>query len=323
VTLAEGPAATSVGPGIVRSLVFVGAHDRDVILRAADGGMDALCLDLEDLTPATGKATARRILPGVAAEVAARGVTVFARTNGLDGGAARDDLAAIVGPELHCVNLPKAESPEQVATMAELLDAAEAAAGLPTGHTWLRPVIETATGVRRAYEIAAASPRVAYMGGVEGSAWGDLGASLGYRQTGDGAETAYVRAKVLVDVRSAGVRFPVGGGSTARDDVEGARRFAEANRVLGYDGVHCRADPAVVAAVNDVLTPSAGEIAEWLAVLPHLEAARDQGTIVVEIEGRSYDVAGLVRVRERLDLAARLGLVDRPETSPGRTDPGR
>jgi citrate lyase subunit beta / citryl-CoA lyase len=300
--------STTTEPGIVRSMVFVAAHDRDTILRAADAGMDALCLDLEDLTPGHAKAQARNLFAEVATEMAARGVTVFARTNGLDGGAARDDLAATVGPHLHCANLPKAESPEQVAAFAELLDEAEAAAGRPAGSTWVRPVIETATGVRRAYEIAAASPRVAYMGGVEGSSWGDLGASLGYRQTDDGAETAYVRSKVLVDVRSAGVRFPIGGGMTARRDVEGVRRFAEANRVLGYDGVHCTGDPAVVAAVNEVFTPSREEIDEWRAIVPGLEAARAEGTIVVEIDGRSYDVAGLPRVHERLALAARLGL---------------
>lgn len=300
-------------PGIVRSLVFVGAHDRDAILRAADAGMDALCLDLEDLTPGHAKAAARALFPEVAAEIAARGVTVFARTNGLgdEGGGARADLAAIVGPHLHCANLPKAETPEQVAAFAELLDEAEAAAGVPVGSTVVRPVIETATGVRRAHGIAAASPRVAYMGGVEGSAWGDLGASLGYRQSDDGAETAYVRSKVLVDVRSAGVRFPIGGGTTARrDDVEGARRFADANRVLGYDGVHCAGHPAVIAAVNEVFTPSPAEIAEWTAIVPRLEAAKAEGTIVVEIDGRSYDVAGLPRVHERLALATRLGLTN-------------
>jgi citrate lyase subunit beta/citryl-CoA lyase len=296
-------------PGIVRSLVFVGAHDRDAILRAADMGMDALCLDLEDLTPGHAKQAARALFAEVTAEIAERGVTVFARTSGLADGEARADLAAIVGPHLHCANLPKAEAPEQVAAFAELLDEAEAAAGVPVGATWVRPVIETATGVRRAYEIAAASSRVAYMGGVEGSAWGDLGASLGYRQTDDGAETAYVRSKVLVDVRSAGVRFPIGGGTTARRDVDGARRFAEANRVLGYDGVHCSGDPEVVAAINEVFTPTREEIDEWTAIVPRLEAARAEGTIVVPIDGRSYDVAGLPRVRERLALAARLGLV--------------
>jgi citrate lyase subunit beta/citryl-CoA lyase len=301
----------TAAPGIVRSLVFVGAHDRDAILRSADAGMDALCLDLEDLTPGHAKARARSLFPEVAAEIAARGVTVFARTNGLGGGAARDDLAATVGPHLHCANLPKAESPEQVAAFAELLDAAEAAAGRPAGSTRLRPVIETATGVRRAYEIAAASPRVAYMGGVEGSSWGDLGASLGYRQTDDGTETAHLRAKVLIDVRSAGVRFPIGGGTTARRDVEGARRFARANRVLGYDGVHCAGEPAVVAAVNEVFTPARDEIEEWLAILPTLEAARAEGTVVVEIGDRVYDVAGLPRAHERLALATRLGLAGR------------
>ena len=92
----------SDGPRAVRSLVFVPAHDGDRILSIATRGMDAICLDLEDLTPLAQKEEARAIFRDVARRLVAMGVMVFARTNGLAGGMARDDLAAIVGPEVHC-----------------------------------------------------------------------------------------------------------------------------------------------------------------------------------------------------------------------------
>ena len=70
------------------------------------------------------------------------------------------------------------------------MTAAEGLKDLPLGYTLVRPVIETAMGVKNAYEIAAASPRVAYMGGVSGSMWGDLGASIGYT-TEEGAAATW------------------------------------------------------------------------------------------------------------------------------------
>jgi hypothetical protein len=44
-------------------------------------------------------------------------------------------------------------------------------------------------GVRCAFEIASASPRLADMSGVAGGWWGDLGSSLGYLPTPTGEET--------------------------------------------------------------------------------------------------------------------------------------
>src|ERR671910_529578 len=103
---------------------------------------------------------------------------VFVRTNGLADGMAAADLEAVVSPDVHCVSLPKAEQAAEVVEFDSLLGAAEARKGVPFGSTRIRPVVETAMGVKNAYEIAADSPRVAYMGGVSGGTWGDLGASL-------------------------------------------------------------------------------------------------------------------------------------------------
>ena len=295
---------------LIRTLVFVGGHDRDRIRRLAASGVDAICIDLEDSTPLVDKPRSRQQFREVAAEIAAAGPLVFARTN-MPGSGMDEDLDAVMCAELHCISLPKVEAGGSVAEFDARVAEAEATHGLAPGSLLIRPIIETALGVRNAYDIGAASPRVAYMGGVEGGIFGDLGGSLGYEQTDDGRETLYLRSKVLVDVRAARVPFPIGGGTTLRKDPEGARLFARENRILGYSGVHCAASPDVIAAVNAELTPAMAQLDEWLEILPTLEAAERAGASVAHVGDRVYDLIGLVRVREQLALATRLGLLGR------------
>jgi citrate lyase subunit beta/citryl-CoA lyase len=296
-------------PRLIRTLVFVGGHDRKRISAMVDAAPDAICIDLEDSTPAAEKARSREQFHSVAAEIAGSDIAVFARVNA-SGAGLDEDLDAVMCDELHCLSLPKVEQASQVREFESWIAVEEAAKGQQVGSIPIRPIIETPLGVINAYEIAASSPRVAYLGGVEGGIFGDLGGALGYVQTDDGTETTYLRSKILIDARAAEVPFPIGGGMTARRDAEGARRFARENRILGYNGVHCAADADVVAAINDELTPAAADIAEWLALMPAFEEAERAGATVAHIDGRIYDLVGLVRVREQLDLARRLGMID-------------
>lgn len=294
-------------PRIIRSLVFVPAHLPERALEVARMGPDAVGLDLEDLTPGPAKHAARDQFRDVAKELDALGVTVMARTNSFAGGC-EADIDAVVCPHLHCLNIPKASSAEDVTRFCDALAAAEAAHGLPTGGVVVRPVIETAQGIRSAYEIAAASPLVTYMGGVAGGFWGDLGATLGVITSPAATESLFLRSKVLVDVRAAGVRFPVGGGAASVKTPDAIRAFAEENRHLGYTGSFTHGDPAEIEIVNDVFTPTPTEVADWRRVVPILEAAKAEGTIVIDIDGKMYDAAGLGRVYDLLALADRLGV---------------
>jgi citrate lyase subunit beta / citryl-CoA lyase len=300
--------ATDARAGIVRTVVFVAAHDLDAIMQASDNGVDALCLDLEDLTPLAAKEQARALWPDVAQRLQAKGILVFARVNGLATGLALDDLRAVCCPELHCVNLPKAESAEEVSEFCRLLAEVEAERGLEPDRIAVRPVIETAAGIRAGYEIAAASPRVAYMGGVCGGEFGDLGGSLGVRPLPDSRESLYLRSKLLVDVRAAGVRYPIGGGSPPTD-LAGIEAFARENRALGYDGMQCANRADHIAIVNDVFTPSAAETQRWRAIMPLLACAEAAGESVIDPPGGPrMDVSAAIRARERLALAERLGV---------------
>lgn len=294
-------------PRIVRSMSFAPAHDPDALMSAADTGLDAVGADLEDLTPGAEKQRAREVFREVAQELTRRGVLAMARTNNIGAGC-EEDLEAIVCPELHCVNVPKAESAEQVAEFCRLLEQAETRNGVPVGHTLVRPVIETAVGIRNAYEIAAASPRVTYMGGVAGSIWGDLGATLGSIYGPDGMESFYIRSKVIVDVRAAGARFPIGGGGISRTDPDSIREFAWQNKRLGYTGQYTGTRADAVEIINEVHTPTAEEVAAWREIMPVLEQAQRDGTVIVNVDDTIYDTAGMQRMRDLLELADRVGV---------------
>jgi citrate lyase subunit beta/citryl-CoA lyase len=303
-------AVDSNPPRIIRTMVYMGAHDEDFILRSVDMGMDAICLDFEDSTPVEELDTARSSFRNLASKLVSLGVVVMARTNPVFGGGAEADLDALVCPELHCVQIPKANNAAIVEEYCTVVDRVEAAHGLPAGYTLVRPIIETAQAVRLAYEIAAASDRIAYAGGVQGGFWGDLATGLGYFPSVDGIETLWLRSKILVDVRAAGVPFPIGGGTAGATDIDNVRSFALQNRHLGYTGSHCRGEPAIVAAVNEAFTPTRTELDEWLPVLDRLSEAEQKGETSVFTGKHQNDLINVARLRPYVDLARRVGLLD-------------
>lgn len=290
-----------------RTLVYLGGHDRDAIARVADAQPDAMCIDLEDSTPLDAKRAGRANLGWVADLLAARGVALHVRVNA--GPEQATDLAASAEVGVHCLHLPKVESGAMVSAFEERIVDTGGQLSSGDASVWIRPVIETPLGVRNAFEIASASPRVAYMGGVEGGIYGDLGGALGYEQTPDGIETFHLRSRVLLDVRAARVPFPIGGGTTSRRDVAGQVEFAIANRTLGYSGMHCLADPDVVRAVNAALTPDVEHLEMLVGLVAQLEDAERSGAHVAHLDGRVYDLVALERLREQLALGRRLGLV--------------
>ena len=301
-------------PVWIRSMVFVDAHDEDIIMGLAELRPDAICWDLEDSTPLKHKDEARKLFPKLAKEVHGRGIVVMARINP---GMEQEDLDAVISPELHCAQVSKTGGAAEVLEFATLVQLVEKQRGLPDDYTLIRPVIETAAGVKWAYEIAAASPRVTYMGGVHGSRMGDLGVSLGHRNTDSGIETFYLRAKVLVDVRAAGVLYPIGGGGGDLRTPEGRRASAVTARDMGYQGMHASAHFTLdgvgvgdhIQMLHEVFTPPREDVNRWLELIPEIEAAEREGTVLVQTRYGAFDTACLKTMREEVALAQRVGMI--------------
>jgi len=214
---------------------------------------------------------------------------------------------ASVHPNLTGILLPQVSGVADVRDAAAALEAAEAAAGVPIGSTVLLPLLETAAAVREAYDIACASPRVAYLGGGV-SREGDIARAIGFEWTPEGTETLFLRSKVLVDARAAGIVNPITGIWGIVDDLDGLRAFAEQNRRLGYEGMMC-IHPAHLPVLHDVFTPSAAEIERWQAVIAAMEEAEREGLGAIRLDGRLIDVAHVKTAHDQLERARRLGVL--------------
>lgn len=305
----------------IRTILFVPGSEEDQLEHAADHGADAVLVDLEEPRtpfPETAREqtrlAVRSFFDGPAGD--GRSPRWFVRVQPPDTGQTLKDLRAAIGANLTGILLPKIRDAADVHRAEALLTCLEAESALPIGATAIYPILETAQSLRLAYEIATASPRVQYMGGAI-SRFGDIHQALGYRWTAEGEETLFLRSKVLVDARAAGIRYPISGmwgGDT--DDVDGLRRWATHLRDLGYYGMML-GNPAHVPIVNEIFSPTEEEIAYWQD-LDRLAAEAEslgRGEPVVygdpnKGEGHIVHLAHVGSARQNLTWARDLGLVD-------------
>lgn len=291
----------------VRSALFVPAQREDFLAKADQRGADAVIIDLEDSVPHSQK-NAGRATSGswIAGRAKPTGPVITVRVNALEEGCLRDDLAAVVHPQLTAIVVPKIDSAAQVRHVAEAIAYEEGRKGMEPGTVRIWPLVETAHAVRDAFDIATASDRVAFMGGGTGRD-GDLARALNYRWSVDGPETHYIRSKVLVDVRAAGVPNPISGLVAIVDDLDAVRRYAEQARSLGYEGVQV-IHPSHVAVANAVFTPTTEELSEAQAVLDALKSGEAEGKGAIMHGGRMIDIpngdAALRLIEEARRIAA-------------------
>ena len=156
--------------------------------KASQYGPDALILDLEDSVPEAEKENARALVAGMVDELGSAGQTLFVRVNRLETGLTGFDLEAVTSPHLYGILLPKVERPEDVVEVDILLRFFERKAGMAIGSVCIDPGLETAEGIRQAYDIAMASDRVAHMGRERRQGRATRPRSIGFQWTPEGME---------------------------------------------------------------------------------------------------------------------------------------
>jgi citrate lyase subunit beta/citryl-CoA lyase len=213
-----------------RSVVFVGAHDADALAAALASEADAVVADLEDGTPADAKAEARATVARVFAADRTRPARLI-RLNELGSLLADADLELAATLTLDGVVVPQAT--------AETIDGA-AVAGLP-----VLAVIESARGLRDAYEIASRPFVQALQLGAN-----DLARDLRLERRADGVELLHARSRLVVDAAAAGLGgiFDRVLAGVDEAELEHDARFA---RSLGFTG-KSTTSPAHAAVINRV-----------------------------------------------------------------------
>ena len=293
-------------PRPIRTSMYVPGNKEDWMRKAPKYGSDALILDLEDSVPVPNKAEARGLVRKMLEELGGEKPTLTVRVNRLETGLTSGDLEAVTCPQLYCVLLPKVESPADVVEVDNLLSHFERKVGMEVGSIYIDPGMETATSIRLSFEIASASPRVAHMGGSGGKG-GDTARSIGFEWTPEGLETLYLKSKVLIDVRSAGVPYPMSGGWMDIHNLDGLRNLAIQLKQLGYTGMHL-IHPSHVPVVNEVFSPSPEDVKHYKGLIAAMEDMRATGAAAVTFDGDMVDIAHEETARKMLAIAKEMGV---------------
>jgi len=271
-----------------RSLLFVPSNRPDMLAKACSYGADAVLLDLEDSVPFDAKSRARVLARDFIAGHKNDSI-LYVRVNALQSGMLEDDLDAIGMDGLAAIRLPKTESADTVRTVDALLTDLEKRRGLERGSIRICPSLESARGVWFAYEILSASARV-NAAGCGTAQDGDLQADLGFTWTPEGNEVLYVRSRVLLAAKAAGVQHVLDGTYAKVRDPEGLRVCCEAARRLGYRGKSC-IHPNQIEIVNRVFTPSERELDYYRRVIEAFNAALARGSAATTVDGTMVDYA--------------------------------
>ena len=280
---------------ILRSMMSVPGIRERFLERAKEIPADVICFDLEDSVAEPQKAAARAMVADAIRDFPAKGRLLYVRINGLDTGLAELDLDAVVGPWLHGINIPKAESAAVIHQIDHYLTFLEKTRDMEPGHVTLIPWIETTEGLARSHEICTASPRLigAALGGE------DFVTSLGVHRTREGTELEYPRANVAVAARAAGL-VPIDAPESDFRDLEHFHKVVTHARGLGYRGKFC-IHPSQVEVANRVFAPSAEDVGWARRVVEAYEEGERQGLGAIALDGAMIDRPIVVRAYELLD----------------------
>lgn len=274
-----------------RSLLFVPILNRAVLEKAASRGADALILDLEDAVAPGQKAEARALAPDAIALLASQGADVLVRINaGL-----RDqvrDLEACVRPGLKAVVLPKAEVPERLRQVEELLMELEAEAGMPIGQVRIVALVESARGLLAAPELAKASSRIVALAlGPE-----DLALDMGGEPD---AELLLEPCRRLVWAARAAdctaLGFP--GSISNFSDMPRLEHELSLAKRLGLGGALC-IHPRQIEAINTAFSVSQADADYARRVVEAFAEAEQEGKGVCSLDGKMIDLPVVLRARE-------------------------
>lgn len=282
----------------LRSWMFVPGNKERFLEKCADLPVDAVILDLEDGVAPSTKELARRQI-SAALQAGKISAATYLRINQIGSPWFAADLEEVVQDGLDGICVPKVESVQDVLEVADRLDKLESRLGLEVGSTRLLLAIESAIGLIRAPELAAASSRVsALMLGAEDFAL-DVGLSL--RREHEARELLYARSAVVIAAKSAHVQA-VDGVFPDFADVEGLQEDAGQARRLGFDG-KTLFHPGQIQEINRIFTPTSEEISYAHEVVAAFEAAAARGDGAVAVGGQLIDLPIVKRAQNLLGIS--------------------
>jgi citrate lyase subunit beta/citryl-CoA lyase len=283
-----------------RSRLYLPGNEPKFFLNAGLPGPDGLILDREDSVAPAEKDAARVLVRNALRAVDFHGAERMVRIN--QGERGIEDLDWIVPHNTHLVLVPKVEDPAAVLAVRDRIDEIRAAYGVEE-PVWLMPIIESALGAWRAYEIAAASETVVALAiGLE-----DYTADIGAQRTLEGTESFWARSQVLNGAKAAGVQ-PIDTVFSDVADMDGLRQSVVEAKSLGFVGKGC-IHPRQIAVVHEAFAPTEAEMDRAKQIVLAFEEAEREGFGVVSLGRKMIDAPVVKRAQTTVAMALQTGLL--------------
>jgi citrate lyase subunit beta/citryl-CoA lyase len=284
------------------SRLYLPGNNPGMFLNAGLHSPDGVILDLEDSVAPERKDEARILVRNALRAVNFYGAERMVRINQGDRGL--EDLSYVVPHNVHLILIPKCENAETVMMVDEQIHIIREKAGIRE-DIFLMPIIESAGGVERAFEIATARPSIVAMAiGLE-----DYTAEIGVQRTREGAESLYARNRLVVASKAARIQ-PIDSVFSDVADMEGLLENVLNSKAMGFEGMGC-IHPRQIAVIRKGFSPSSDEIDKARKIVMAYREAQQQGLGVVALGSKMIDAPVVARAEKTIDLAVRLGLLPR------------
>lgn len=278
-----------------RSYLYVPGSDPALMRKALESTAEAVVLDLEDAVSANAKQDARRAVAAITEEGLGRDKDVFVRLNA--GAMALEDLDALGPITVTGFRIAKAEEPDQIETIAAVLDRWDDDRGPQARPYSIEPIIESVLGLSRMAELSRASGRIRRF--AFGA--GDFVHDLGGRATPDRVATLFARGQIVLQSRLLSLWGPVAHVYSQFRDLEGLRRASMEDAAMGFTARAC-IHPAQIDVIHDCFgyTDAQKRQAETIVSAFRARASEGIGSFALD-DGTFVDEAVYKRAQRIVD----------------------
>lgn len=283
-----------------RAMLFAPGNHPAMLQNAGIYGADTVIFDLEDAVSIAEKDSARYLVHN-AIKYLEYPCEVAVRINHINTPWGYDDLEILLAAKPDLIRLPKGETAEDIRIVDDIISQAEVKLGFEPGMIKMMAAIENPKGLRNAYEIATASPRMVALA-IGGE---DFVTSLKGWKTKGGLELFVARTELLYAAREAGICAIDSVFSDVKDD---ETFIAETTLIkeLGFDGKSV-VNPKQIELVHQIFTPSLEEVKNAEKVLAAYQEGLERKSGVISLNGKMVDAPMIIRAERILAYASAVG----------------
>jgi citrate lyase subunit beta/citryl-CoA lyase len=285
-----------------RSRLYLPGNEPKFFVNAGLHSPDGIILDLEDSVAPSEKDAAQLLVRNSLRTVDFYGAERMVRINQLPKGL--DDLKYIVPNNVNVILVPKCESAEQIHQLEKEVEKLKKQHKVEN-PIYFMPIIESALGVVKAYEIAAASKNNCALAiGLE-----DYTADIGTQRTNEGRESIFARQMLVNAAKAAGIQA-IDTVFSDVADMEALRQSVIEAKSLGFEGKGC-IHPRQIKIVHEAFAPTIEEIEKAKKIVLAFEEAGKKGLGVVSLGSKMIDPPVVKRAQNTINLALMNNLISK------------